>query len=106
MTIRHKRYYSCGHRTAVCKRGENESVVKDGLAYSPADMARLTDRGIPVNSLAAAKTFYDGDTSDSFHVGAERERFVDVNDLWEKHVQLRAKAKKAALSKRVKPKSE
>lgn len=106
MSIRHRRYMNRGHRIAVCQRLDCELVVREGLAYSPVDMARLADKGIPVNGLAAAKTFYDGDNSDSMYIGAERERYVDVNDLWEQHVTLRDKARKAAKMKRVKSKTD
>lgn len=95
------RYGRKGHRTAMCFRASEETVVREGLAYSPAQMARLADRGIPVNGLATAKMFYDGDDTTSFHIGSERERFVDVADLWEQHMTLRDKAREAARVKRL-----
>ena len=99
------RYKSHGRCVAVCERCDTDSVVRDGLAYSPADMARMTERGMPVNSLAGSKVFYDGEENPSFFVGAERERFVDVADLWEQHVILRDKARKAAITRSRKSKS-
>lgn len=101
MSIRRLRYANHGVcHPAICVRKESEAVVLEGLAYSPSRIAELTDKGIPVNGLAAAtKMFYDGDTTNSMHLGAERERFVDVNDLWEKHIQLRERAKAAVRAK-------
>lgn len=91
-----------GQCTVVCSRKECEPVVRNGLSYSPADMARLTERGMPVNGLAAAKAFYDGEENPSFFVTSDRERFVDVCDLWEQHMQLRDKAREANKSRRLK----
>lgn len=97
-----RKYVQNGRRLATCQRGETEPVVREGLAYSPADMARLADKGIPVNNLVTGKLFYDGSDDPSFHVGAERERFVDVADLWEQHMTIRDKARKAAKMRRTK----
>lgn len=85
---------------ARCTRCDFEEVVRKGLSYSPADMARLTERGMPVNSLNNGKAFIDGEENPSFHVTSDRQRFVDVADLWEEHVTLRDKARKAARAKK------
>lgn len=94
-----------GQHPVVCSRKECELVVRNGLSYSPADMARLTERGMPVNGLAAAKAFYDGEENPSFFVTSDRERFVDVCDLWEQHMQLRDKAREANKSRKLNSKS-
>lgn len=93
---RNKRYRNHGRANiSMCCRKETEPVVREGLAYSPAQMAKLNERGMPVTGLNASDVFIDGEENPSFHVGAERERFVDVADLWEKHVTLRDKARRA-----------
>lgn len=93
--IRLNRYKKHGQRNYVCRCTENDIVVREGLAYSPADMARLTERGMPVNSINTGKAFIDGEENPSFHVTSDRQRFVDVADLWEEHQIIRDKARAA-----------
>ena len=103
MTSRNKRYANHGlGRGSVCERRECEAVVRSGLSYSPADIARLTDRGMPVTGLNAGQAFFDGEENPSFHVTSDRRRYVDVADLWEEHMTIRDKARKAAKSKKSK----
>lgn len=80
---------------ACCHRLETEPVVREGLAYSPADMAKLTERGMPVNSLNNSQVHFDGEDNPSWFIGSERERFVDVADLWEQDQLIRDKARRA-----------
>ena len=105
MSTRLERYKKHGLRQYVCTRCDNDEVVREGLSYSPSDMARLTERGMPVNGLNTGQAWIDGEENPSFHVGAERERFVDVADLWEQHVSLRDKARAAARARKSKSKS-
>lgn len=95
---RFEKYRNHGKRMNTCCACENEGVVRDGLSYAPSDIARLTERGMPVNSLNTGKIFFDGEENPSFHVTSDRCRYVDVADLWEEHMVLRDKARKAALS--------
>lgn len=97
MSIRLKNYrnHGSGH-VAMCERKEHEAVVREGLAYSPADMARMTDRGMPVNGLNASQVFIDGEENPSFHITSDRKRYVDVADLWEEDQTIREKARNAA----------
>ena len=99
MSTRLKRYGLQGVRTYVCKRCSTDPVVKEGLSYSPADMDRLTSRGMPVNSLNTQQVFIDGEQNPPWHVTSDRTRFVDVADLWEEHQLIREKARKASLKK-------
>lgn len=87
------------------KKCENEQVVREGLAYSPADMARLTERGMPVNSINTGKAFFDGEENPSFDVSIDRSRHVDICDVWENHMQIRDKARAAAKARKLKNKS-
>lgn len=86
--------------STLCRKCDTEPVVRNGLAYSPTEMARLTERGMPVNSLNTQSAYFDGEENPSFHVGAERERFVDVCDLWEQHMELRDKAHRACKARK------
>lgn len=97
------RYSKHGVRTFTCCKCDTDQVVRQGQSYSPADMARLTERGMPVNSLMTGKAFIDGEENPSFHVTSDRQRHVDVADLWEEHVTIRDKARKAAQQSKKKP---
>ena len=94
-----------GH-LALCEKCENEPVVREGLAYSPADMARLTERGMPVNSLNSGQAIIEGEENPSFDVTIDRQRHVDICDLWENHMNIRDKARKAAQAKKIKAKTK
>lgn len=95
-----KRYENHGvHISCPCCR-EDEERTRQGLAYTPADMYRLTERGMPVNNLNIQKAYYDGSPDATFYMGDERKRGVDVAELWENQQKLRAKARAAALSKK------
>lgn len=95
-----KRYSHHGHTLCVCHRKKHEAIVREGLAYTPAKMAELTSRGLPVNNINASTAFYEGSQDATFHVGSERLRGIDVADLWEQHQQLRNKARQAVKAKR------
>lgn len=105
MSSRFERYKNHGRHSVCLCRKECEPVVRNGLAYSPADMARLTERGMPVNGLAAQKAFFDGEENPSFFITSDRERHVDVCDLWEQHMQLRDKAREANKARKSQNKS-
>lgn len=64
-------------KTTQC---ENCKVIP-GLAYTPSDMARMSDRGISISSMND-QNFYDGSPSAKFDVPIELRRGVDVNDAW------------------------
>lgn len=92
-----------GH-IAMCERCENELVVRESQSYSPADMARLHERGMPVNSVNTAQAIIEGEENPSFDISSDRKRHVDVCDLWEEHMQIRDKARKAAQARKMKSK--
>lgn len=96
MASRFERYRNHGIKQATCVRHESEPVVRNGLSYSPADMAKLTDRGMPVNGMNASQVYFDGEENPSFFVTSDRERFVDVCDLWEEHMRIRDRAREAS----------
>ena len=101
---RFRRYINHGHRHV--DHGTGEIVVRAGLAYSPADMAKLTERGMPVNSLNTGQVFLDGEENPSFSVTSDRQRFVDVCDLWEEHMCIRDKARAANKARKERSKTE
>lgn len=71
------------HRMYCPKRSIDEVEPKCGLAYTPADMARMHAAGMPVNSANLINTFYDGDKNPSFDVPLERQRGLDPAEIWE-----------------------
>ena len=97
---RHFLYRNRLKRGSSCCKSETDLPVRNGLAYSPADMAKLTAKGMPINSLNTQSVFFDGEPNPPFHVSAERGRHVDVCDLWEDHMNLRDKARAAARAKK------
>ena len=99
------RYKNVGKNIYTCPKCDNDTVVREGLAYSPADMARLTERGMPVNSINNGKVFIDGEENPTFTVTDDRCRHIDVCDLWERHMVLRDKARAAAKAKKLNSKS-
>lgn len=99
MTKRMVIYQNHGVRLCVSKRVDGEMVVRGGLAMTPADMARLTARGMPVNSQNL-QVFQDGEPNPSPYVTSERRRGVDVAELWEEHEKIVKKCKAARVAAR------
>lgn len=95
---RFNKYLNHGYRTCSPTCACDEDPTREGLAYTPSDMMRLAERGMPVNNLNNQKVYFDGSPDATFHVGDERLRGVDVADLWERQQVLREKARKAAYS--------
>ena len=87
-------------RVAVVKRHDYEIEPKSGLAYTPADMARMHAAGMPVNSANLINSFCDGDKNPSFDLPIERKRGVDVAEVWE--TSLNSKKKIDRFSKKIK----
>lgn len=89
-------------RTCAPKRKHDEIEPKVGLAYTPADMAKMHASGMPVNSANLVNSFYDGDVNPSFDVALERQRGVDPAELWE--ISQTSKEKINKMSKQYKKK--
>ena len=93
---RFDKYRYHGFRTTRVRVEEGEAVTRQGLAYTPAQMAKLTEKGLPVTSAEIAAQFYDGDEGSDFFVTSDREKGKDINDLWEEDKDTHEKFKKAA----------
>ena len=89
-------------RTCCPKRKYDEVEPKAGLAYTPADMAKMHAAGMPVNSANLINSFCDGDVNPSFAIPIERQRGVDMAEVWE--TSLLAKKKVDKFSKSLKQK--
>lgn len=107
---RFDRYHNHGIRNKQNTVVKSHEITRSGLAYTPADMERMTASGIPIQSQELAAKFYDGKADASFsEVTSDRIKTNDVNDLWEEHQSIVSKAKKAHYASKAKaknPKSE
>ena len=63
-----------------------ENPVQHGLAYTPAKMAALAEKGVPISSMTLDSQYYDGDTDPSFDYGIEDVRGVDIAEAWEQEM--------------------
>lgn len=84
-------------RFCRCNRKEDEPVVKPGLALTPHEMEIMHSKGVPISSSSLDQQYYDGDTSKSFDIPIDRQRGVDISDVWNA-----SKNAKRKLSKRQK----
>lgn len=58
------------------------SKVEQGLAYTPSQMRQMAEKGIPINTLMANETFFDGDYNNSTDLPLEFTRGIDSIDAW------------------------
>lgn len=83
---RFDRYKNHGLRNKKSTHVEPYEVTRSGLAYTPADMERMTANGIPIQSAELAARYYDGSPDAKFSdLTSDRIKSNDVNDLWEEH---------------------
>ena len=94
MSKRFRKYLFQGVKRCSPVRCEFEPVVREGLAMTPADIARLTSQGMPINQQNNG-LFQDGEPNPSPYVTSERRRGVDVAELWEEHQRIVKKARAA-----------
>lgn len=75
---------------SVCrvKRASNEQAVQNGLALTPSQIMKMSERGIPVTTQNLDGMFYDGDTRPSWDVPLDQQRGVDVATMWQKRKDL------------------
>lgn len=99
---RFDKYRGHGLKSTRATTKENELVTRSGLAYTPADMERLTAHGIPVHQNDINTKFYDGDDKSDFFVTSDRIRSNDINDMWEEHQNIVSRAKKAHMASKAK----
>lgn len=81
---------------ATCLRKHDEKAPQPGLAYSPADMARMYAHGMPVNSTNLVGQFVDGSPNVQWSdLTIDRQRGVDIAEVWQASKQARSKISKA-----------
>lgn len=55
--------------------------AKPGLALTPAQIAKMSEQGIPITTQMSDQ-FFDGTLNPSFDIPLEEQRGVDINDVW------------------------
>lgn len=78
-------------RARTCHVIDNGYVkTTPGLAFTPAQMAKMAEKGIPI-STQSADQFVDGTLNPSFDIPIEERRGIDVNDVWNASKDAKAK---------------
>lgn len=67
--------------TCNCSRKSDFLAVRPNLAVTPAQMLELAKGGIPVSG-PNVHNFFDGVANPSFDVPLDRQRGVDIADMW------------------------
>ena len=56
--------------------------TENNLAITPAVMAEMVDRGVPVSSQSLSGSFFDGVENPSWDIPIDLKRGVDVAEVW------------------------
>lgn len=85
--------FSTPHSRAVAKVDsvKGETVVQSGLAYTPADMQRMAERGVTINSQNMEGSYYYEPPTKDFDVPLLDTRGVDPADVWNAQMDARDK---------------
>lgn len=83
-------------RTVSPKRKENELPVYGNLVVTPAQMMRMSEKGIPISAqnLAFDPT-KDGEKNPSFDLPLDRLRGVDPAQMWEESQIIKQRSRHA-----------
>ncbi len=68
-----------------------ETVVQSGLAYTPADMQRMAERGVAINSQNMEGSYYYEPPTKDFEVPLLDTRGIDPADVWNAQMDARDK---------------
>lgn len=82
-------------KVATCYQEDGKPKTKSGLAYTPAQMNEMMQRGIPVTNKNLENKFFDGDTATHFNVDLMRQRGVDIADVWQAEQEAKQRFKDA-----------
>lgn len=81
-------------RFASVRREIGELPVQTGLAVTPAQMLEMAQQGIPISSVNAEYMYDDGQRTVDFVPPLERQRRIEIGDLWENEMDIRKKTRK------------
>lgn len=91
-----KEKFKTTQRLCTCIPSRTFLRTRQGLAYTPSEMLSLAERGIPVNQANVGENnFYDGEINPSWSVPIERDRGVDIADVWQMQMESRSKMRNA-----------
>uniref|UniRef100_A0AAU8B3C6 Uncharacterized protein n=1 Tax=Dulem virus 251 TaxID=3145728 RepID=A0AAU8B3C6_9VIRU len=90
--------YSTPRSRAVAKVDleSGETVVQSGLAYTPADMQRMAERGVAINSQNMEGSYYYEPPTKDFEVALSDVRGIDPADIWNAQMDARDKLHKSS----------
>lgn len=80
-------------RLKNCVLTEEEPIVQNGLAVTPAQMMELTNRGVPITPSNLGVIFDEGSSSLDFEPTMENLRGIDITDMWEHREDVKHKMK-------------
>lgn len=83
-----------------------ETLVQSALAYTPADMQRMAEKGVSINSMNMEGSYYYDAPTKSFDVPLQDSRGIDPADIWNAQMEARNKLSKADKSSRAKKAAE
>lgn len=86
--------FSTPRSRAVTTREEFEPAVQSALAYTPADMQRMAEKGVSINSMNMEGSYYYDPPTKSFDVPISDRRGVDPADIWNAQMDARSKLSK------------
>lgn len=93
-------------RLCECRRRKvTEPVTKGGLAYTPAQMMKMAEQGIPV-SMGNASNFDDGVENPAWDVALDQLRGVDPATLWEHQQMVKERLRDGYVKKRAAKQAE
>lgn len=69
-------------RTCKALRNDQDKPVQSDLALTPAQMADLAEKGIPISTANAQLAYEDGTRSATFDIPIEERRGIDIADVW------------------------
>ena len=79
---------------AMCKRRPGELAVKAGLAYTSAEMFELWKQGVPISNENMGTPTFESDKT-VWNIPIERQRGVDIADVWQAQQTARRRVKQA-----------
>lgn len=83
------------HVTSCPKRREGELPVFGNLVVTPAQMQKMTEKGIPISSQNIAMTPQDGQPNPSWDLPLDQLRGIDPAQMWEESQIIKQRAKRA-----------
>lgn len=88
------KFFSKPRRMAKALRHGDDVFVQNGLAVTPSQMLEMAADGVPISSVNAEFMYDDGQRTPPDVPVLDRQRGVDLGDLWEHQQDIRYKMKK------------